>query len=209
MSGLFITLEGSEGAGKSTQALLLTEALQARGHSVLRTREPGGSPGAERLRTLLLDGDHALSLRAEVMVHFASRLDHVEHTIRPALDAGMIVVCDRFYDSTLAYQGYGLGLGDADCLAFIDRLIGLVGLTPDLTLLLDLPRDLALTRLQQRGTLNDRYERLDEPFHQRVADGFRAIARQEGVRIVTVQAIGSTQQVHQAMLHEVDQRFPA
>lgn len=209
MSGLFITLEGSEGAGKSTQAGLLTEALQARGLPVLRTREPGGSPGAERLRTLLLDGDHALSLRAEVMVHFASRLDHVEHTIKPALDAGTIVICDRFYDSTLAYQGYGLGHGDTGCLTFIDRLIELVGLVPDLTLLLDLPRDLALIRLEQRGTLNDRYERLDEPFHQRVADGFREIALQAGNRVVTIQATGSTQQVHQAMLHEVDQRFPA
>lgn len=209
MSGLFITLEGSEGAGKSTQALLLTEALRARGHPVLRTREPGGSPGAERLRTLLLEGDHALSLRAEVMVHFASRVDHVERTIMPALDAGMIVVCDRFYDSTLAYQGYGLGQGDAECLTFIDQLIGLVGLTPDLTLLLDIPRDLALIRLQQRGTLNDRYERLDEPFHQRVADGFCAIALQAAGRVVTIDASGSTQQVHQVMLHEVDQRFPA
>jgi dTMP kinase len=209
VSGLFITLEGSEGAGKSTQVGLLTETLKSRGRAVLRTREPGGSPGAERLRTLLLDGDHALSLRAEVMVHFASRLDHVERTIRPALDAGMIVICDRFYDSTLAYQGYGLGHGDASCLTFIDRLIGLVGLVPDFTLLLELPRDLALTRLQQRGTQNDRYERLDEPFHQRVADGFREIARHSSGRVATIQAAGSTQQVHQAVMHEVDQRFPA
>jgi dTMP kinase len=143
------------------------------------------------------------------MVHFASRLDHVEHMIRPALDAGMIVVCDRFYDSTLAYQGYGLGQGDSGCLAFIDRLIGLVGLTPDLTLLLAIPRDLALARLQQRGTRSDRYERLDEAFHQRVAGGFREIARQAGTRVVTIPATGSAQQVHKAMLHEVDQRFPA
>lgn len=209
MSGLFITLEGGEGAGKSTQAALLTEALQARGRKVLRTREPGGSPGAETLRTLLLKGNHALGLRAEVMVHFASRLDHVENTIRPALDAGMVVVCDRFYDSTLAYQGYGLGQGDPGCLSFIDRLIGLVGLAPDLTLLLDLPRDLALARLRQRGTRSDRYERLDEAFHQRVAGGFREIARQAGTRVVTIPATGSTQQVHKAMLHEVDQRLPA
>ena len=129
MSGRFITLEGGEGAGKSTQAGLLAEALTARGLAVLRTREPGGAPGAEVLRELLLGGRVEWSAPAETLLHFAARAEHVERTIRPALEAGMWVVCDRFYDSTMAYQGYGLG-ADREMIAALTRL---VGVHPDLT----------------------------------------------------------------------------
>lgn len=207
MSGIFITLEGGEGVGKSTQARLLADRLAARGRKLLLTREPGGSPGAERLRTFLLTGDHGLSLRAEILLHFASRLDHVEQTIAPALAEGVIVICDRFCDSTLAYQGYGLGHGDAASLAFIQALIDLTPLTPDLTLLLDLPRGDALQRLQTRGTQVDRYERLDEAFHGRVADGFRQIAGQAPGRVVTIPAGATVDRVHDALVREVEQRF--
>ena len=207
--GLFITLEGGEGAGKSPQARLLAEALELRGHTVLRTREPGGAPGAEQLRAFLLKGDHGLSLRAEVLLHFAARLDHIEHTIGPALDAGRIVICDRFFDSTLAYQGYGLGHGDPALLTFIARLIDLTDLSPDLTLLLQLPRDQARTRMQQRGGGFDRYERLDEAFHLRVADGFRRIADATPGRIATIDAGSDVDTVQQALLAEIDRRLPA
>ena len=206
--GLFITLEGGEGAGKSTQARLLAEALDRRGRAVLRTREPGGAPGAERLREFLLAGDHGLSLRAEVLMHFAARADHIERTIRPALDAGQIVICDRFFDSTLAYQGYGLGHGEPALLDFIGRLIDLTGLVPDLTLLLEVPRDLARSRMQQRGGGSDRYERLDEAFHLRVADGFGLIAAQAPGRITSTDAAADIGDVQRALLTEIDRRLP-
>jgi dTMP kinase len=164
MRGRFITLEGGEGAGKSTQAVLLAEALTARGLPVLRTREPGGAPGAEVLRELLLGGAVAWSAPAETLLHFAARAEHVERTIRPALDAGMWVVCDRFYDSTMAYQGYGLG-ADRGVIA---TLTGLVGVHPDLTIVLDVSAAVADARRTQRGGAGDRYERLDAAFHARV-----------------------------------------
>lgn len=208
MSGIFITLEGGEGAGKSTQSGLLADRLAARGYRLLHTREPGGSPGAERLRALLLAGEHGLNLHAEILMHFASRFDHIERTIAPALADGRLVICDRFVDSTLAYQGYGLGCADPAILAFIRRLIELTPLVPDLTLLLDLPRDAARTRLAARNTDADRYERLDEAFHQRVADGFRRIAQHAPDRVAIVPADRDVDQVLCALLHEVEQRFP-
>lgn len=209
MTGILITLEGGEGAGKSTQSRLLADRLAATGRAVVCTREPGGAPGAERLRTLLLQGDHALSLRAEILVHFASRLDHIERTIDPALAAGSLVICDRFFDSTLAYQGYGLGRGDPDTLSFICSLIALTHRKPDLTFLLDLPRDVARGRVDRRGLDPDRYERLDEAFHQRVADGFHAIARACPERVVTVDAGGNADALHLTLLDKIRQRIPA
>lgn len=204
MSGVFVTLEGGEAAGKSTQAAMLAEALARSGRSVLQTREPGGAPGAEALRGFLLARDHGLSLKAETLVHFAARLDHVERTIRPALAEGRVVICDRFHDSTLAYQGYGLGHGAPDALAFIARMIGLTGLVPDLTLLLDLPRDEARVRLAARGTKADRYESLNEAFHQRVVDGFRQIALDAPDRIARLDARGEIDQLHRTLLLTVE-----
>jgi dTMP kinase len=172
MRGRFITLEGGEGAGKSTQARLLAEALRARGLSVVLTREPGGAPGAEILRNLLLSGEVDWSLPAETLLHFAARAEHVEKTIRPALSAGTWVVCDRFFDSTMVYQGFALG-GDR---AAIDRLADMLGLRPDLTIVLDVDVPTAVARMRARGAAADRYERLGEAFFQRVRDGFLAVA---------------------------------
>jgi dTMP kinase len=199
---LFITLEGGEGAGKSTQAALLADALGARGLAVLRTREPGGSPGSELLRGLLLGGSIDWSSRAETLLHFASRMEHVEKTIRPALAAGMWVVCDRFYDSTLAYQGYGQGADRA----FIEALTALVGLVPNLTLMLDVSGVDAASRLRGRGGAADRYEKLDAAFHSRVIDGFRAIAAAEPLRCQVVAAGGDIATVHAAIMEAVDAR---
>ncbi len=182
--GRFITLEGGEGAGKSTQARLLAERLRRAGVAVTVTREPGGTPGAERLRTLLLSGEFAWSPLAETMLHFAARADHVAGTIRPALDEGAWVLCDRFADSTMAYQGFGQG-AERDQIA---ALAGMLGVVPDLTLILDVTPGTSRTRLAGRGGGLDRYERLGEVFFARVRDGFAAIAAAEPERCVLIPA---------------------
>lgn len=201
--GRFITLEGGEGAGKSTQARLLADALASRGLAVLRTREPGGAPGAELLRGVLLDGVVAWSPLAETLLHFAARAEHIEKTIRPALEAGMWVVCDRFTDSTLAYQGYGQR---ADRSA-IETLIALVGLVPDLTLVLDVSEAAASARRRGRGGVADRYERLDPAFHARVNAGFLAIAQAAPARCVVIDADGEEAAVQAAILAAVAGRL--
>lgn len=192
--GRLITLEGGEGAGKSTQARLLADALCDLGFAVLRTREPGGAPGAELLREILLSGRIDWSPEAETMMHVAARMEHVAKTIRPAIEAGMWVVCDRFQDSTLAYQGYGQGVDRG----MIETLGAMVGVAPDLTIVLDLPREVALTRLRRRGGDDDRYEKLDEDFHRRVNEGFRDIAALP--RHVRVDADRDVNELHVAIL---------
>jgi len=199
--GRLIALEGGEGAGKSTQARLLADALCERGLPVLRTREPGGAPGAEFLRGVLLSGRIEWDPRTETMLHVAARMEHVAKTIRPAIEAGCWVVCDRFHDSTMAYQGYGQGV-DRD---FIAALGHTIDLEPDLTLMLEVPRDVALTRLRARGGADDRYERLDEAFHRRVNDGFREISRQP--RHVPIDAAGAADSVHAAIMAAVGRMF--
>jgi dTMP kinase len=196
-AGRFITLEGGEGAGKSTQARLLAEALSGQGIPVLRTREPGGAPGAEFLREVLLSGRVDWSRQAETMLHVAARMEHVQKTIRPALEAGTWVICDRFHDSTMVYQGYGQGADRA----MIATLGQLIGIAPDLTLVLDIPRSEAVARLKARGGADDRYERLDDTFHQRVLDGFRAIATEP--RHVMIDAARDSDAVHAAIMQAV------
>ena len=151
---------------------------------MLLTREPGGAPGAETLRSLLLAGRHDWSADAETLLHFAARAEHVAKTIRPALAAGLTVVCDRFYDSTMAYQGYGQGADHAR----IAVLAGLLGIRPDLTLVLDVSDPVARQRMSARGLPPDRYDRLGPGFHARVADGFRAIAAAEPERCRVIDA---------------------
>jgi dTMP kinase len=200
MNGRFITLEGGEGAGKSTQAKLLAEALTDRGLPVLQTREPGGAPGAEILRDLLLTGSVTWSAPAETLLHFAARAEHVERTIGPALQAGMWVVCDRFYDSTMAYQGYGLGASRE----MIATLTKLVGVHPDLTIVLDVSEAVTIERQLKRGMAADRYERLDAFFHQRVREAFREIAQAAPNRCVIVNADGPLEAVHEAVMRSID-----
>ena len=206
-AGRFITLEGGEGAGKTTQSALLAGALAERGLTVVRTREPGGSPGAEVLRGLLLGGSIDWSPRAETLLHFAARSEHVAKTVAPALVAGQWVVCDRFYDSTMAYQGYGQGANRG----FIAEQIRLLGVAPDLTLVLDVPEAVAAERMRRRGGDADRYERLDTAFHARVRQGFREIAAADSSRCVVVDASGDIAAVHAAVMTAVarlDQRSP-
>jgi dTMP kinase len=185
----FVTLEGGEGAGKSTQIRRLAAALRAAGLDVVETREPGGSPGAEEIRRLLITGEPARwSPMAETLLHFAARSDHVRRTIRPALASGRWVCCDRFVDSTMAYQGYGHGV-DRD---FISRLSAAVlgELRPSLTLVFDLPVEQGLARAAHRAGQGDRYEKMDIEFHEALRRGFLEIATREPQRCVIVDASG-------------------
>jgi dTMP kinase len=181
--GRFITLEGGEGAGKSTQARRLAEALAASGRAVLRTREPGGTPGAECIRALLL-GHGPWDPVAEAMMMFAARREHVVRVIRPFIAAGGWVVCDRFADSTLAYQG-AQGLPRAVWARLAE--VALEGFAPDLTLLLDLPTDAGMARAAARSGA-DRYERMGSDFHAAVRAAFLRIAAAEPGRCVVLDA---------------------
>jgi dTMP kinase len=169
--GLLITLEGPEGAGKSLQARRLAEALRPLRSEVILTREPGGTPAAEALRSIALETE--LHPRAELLVFLAARAEHVERLIRPALERGAVVICDRFIDSTVAYQGYGLDL-DLDEIRALNT-VATAGLMPDVTLILDI---LPETGFARRGEARqDQIERRDDGFHRRLREGFLAEAR--------------------------------
>jgi dTMP kinase len=183
-AGLFITLEGGEGAGKSTAARGLADMLRAEGYTVLTTREPGGTPGAEAMRAILLSTTIKLDPLAQTMLHFAARADLVESVIRPALARGEIVICDRFYDSTMAYQAYGL---DVDVSA-VASLVRLINLRPDLTFMLEVSEATANRRRTARGGAPDRYEEMGADFMARVAHGFHAIAASEPGRCALIDA---------------------
>ncbi len=202
----FITFEGGEGAGKSTQVELLAVALTQAGISVRTTREPGGSPGAEEIRQLLVTGlPERWDAMTEALLHFAARREHLRSVVVPELEAGHWVLSDRFADSTTAYQGYGHGLGgDA-----IEALYGLVvgNLAPDLTLILDLPVELGLERALARRDGEDRYESLDRAFHERLRQGFREIAEREPERCALIDATGEVDAVQAAVRACVTERL--
>lgn len=172
--GVFISFEGIDGSGKSTQARQLAERLRARGHAVVLTREPGGSPGAEEIRRLVLEGDpDRWSAETEILLFTAARRDHLERTIRPALAAGQIVICDRFADSTRMYQGLSRG----DLRALVDQLHGLmIGREPDLTVLIDMDPDIGLARAKGRQGTEERFEDFGPDLQRRMRAGFRALA---------------------------------
>ncbi|HEX4210405.1 MAG TPA: dTMP kinase [Candidatus Binataceae bacterium] len=189
-SGLFITLEGVEGSGKTTQAELVAEALRAEGYRVIVTREPGGTSAGETIRAIFLDPSVALQPEAELLLVLADRAQHVREQLRPALASGAIVISDRYSDSTLAYQGYGRGL-DLSMLSHLnDFATG--GMRPDHTFVLDFEAEagLARTRARMRGAERapDRFEGQRAEFHRRVREGFLAIARIEPDRITVVDA---------------------
>jgi len=201
----FVTFEGGEGAGKSTQAAALAESLRGLGATVVTTREPGGSPEAEAVRRLILSPEGDWSPLGEALLHGAARSEHLRSTIRPALARGAWVVCDRFSDSTRAYQGYGLGLETA-ALAALDQHV--VGETwPDLTLVLDLPPERGLARLKAAQAAPDRYESLDLAFHRRVRDGFLALAAAAPERCVVVPADTDAATVTMRVREAVRQRL--
>ncbi len=191
MRGRFITLEGGEGVGKSTQLTALAEALRARGLSVVTTREPGGSAGAEAIRSLLMTGDQdRWSARSEALLFAAARADHVEKTILPALARGDWVLCDRFVDSTRAYQGGAGGVSDADILAL--HSVGSAALMPDRTLLLTLAADEAVARAAARDRGNaDRMGSKGAAYYARVSERFAALAAAEPGRFRIIDALGA------------------
>ncbi|WP_396593318.1 dTMP kinase [Brevundimonas sp. R86498] len=192
--GRFITFEGGEGTGKSTQVGRLVERLSATGLEVVRTREPGGSPGAEAIRDLVVSGTaDRWSPRTELLLMYASRSDHLERTIRPALEAGSWVVCDRFANSSRAYQGAGGGAA-ADLIETLDReIVG--GDQPDLTLVFDLPVEVGLERALGRGAAETRFESKGLEFHRRLRDGFATIAMRYPERCRLIDATGTPDEV--------------
>jgi dTMP kinase len=202
--GRFITLEGGEGAGKSTQLKRLADAIRARGHDVVETREPGGSPGAEAIRLLLLQGDEdRWSPGAEALLFAAARADHVAKTIEPALARGAWVLCDRFVDSSLAYQGGAGGLG-IDAVRAL-HAVGSGGFLPDRTLLLQLSPEAAARRARERdGSGADRIGARDPRYHARVAIAFAALAAAEPDRFRTVDAGGAPGEVTDRLLAALD-----
>jgi len=204
--GRFITLEGGEGAGKSTQIRLLAETLRARGLTVVTTREPGGSPGAEAIRELLVNGEPGRwTPLTEALLLNAARHQHLVETIRPALTRGDWIVCDRYADSTMAYQGYGHGL-DRHLLMDLHR-IATDGLEPDLTLILDIDPEVGMRRALGRQQGEDRFERMDPGFHQRLRQGFLEIASAQPHRCVVIDAGGPVERIRADILRHVDARL--
>lgn len=203
----FITLEGVEGSGKSTQLRVLAAHLQARGQRVFTTREPGGCPIADAIRAILLDpGNRQLVPRAELLLYAAARAQHIEEVIRPALQAGMTVLCDRFADATTAYQGGGRNL-DANLVTQLNA-VATAGLRPDLTLLLDFPADLGLARARHRNACaaqlhEGRFELEELAFHQRVRAAYLALAAAEE-RFRVIDASGGPEQVSSRLLTAID-----
>lgn len=207
MSGLFITFEGTEGGGKSTQIQLLAERLRGMGRQVRALREPGGTPIGEEIRHLLKhsDNNHGMTSETELLLMNASRAQIVREVIQPALAAGEIVLCDRFYDSTIAYQGYGRGLDLGQVQGVVDFAVGPTH--PDLTLLLAVPLAVSEARRQSRqqatGQVRDRMEEADRAFFERVEKGFDQIARQEPHRIKVIDATQSIEAVSAAIWRQV------
>lgn len=204
--GKFITFEGGEGAGKSTQVGRLVERLRERHLDVVQTREPGGSQGAEEIRAIALNGDVGRwSPMTETLLMFAARSDHLEKTIRPALEAGRWVVCDRFADSSRAYQGAGGGAPAA----FIEALdAAIVGASqPDLTLIFDLPVEVGLERAFGRGLFETRFESKGLEFHERLRAGFLEIARKNPQRCVIIDAVGDEETVFSRVWAAVEGRL--
>ncbi len=208
MNGRFISLEGGEGAGKSTQLRALAAALRARGIEVVETREPGGSDGAEAIRALLLTGaSDRWSPRAEALLFAAARADHVERTIRPALARGAWVLSDRFLDSSRAYQSGASGLPDAEILAL--HRIGSDGLLPDRTILLTLPEAEAKARAAARdGGRGDRIGGRDRAFHHAVARAFAGYAASEPHRVRPIDASGAPEAVTARLLAALEDLLP-
>lgn len=205
--GFFITFEGIEGCGKTTQIKRLADRLSAAGHRTLLTREPGGCPISDKIRSILLDADNrGMVPLTELLLYAAARAQHVAEVIVPALQAGTIVLCDRFSDATLAYQHSGRGIDRAT----IDTLNGLAcqSVRPDLTVLMDCDVSIGLARAKSRieaasGPREERFELETNPFHQRVRDGYLALAAAEPARFVTVSAGGSIDEIAGAISQQV------
>ncbi|HUJ47715.1 MAG TPA: dTMP kinase [Rhizomicrobium sp.] len=202
----FITLEGGEGAGKSTHARALSEALNERGIANIVTREPGGSPGAEEIRSILVAGEPGRwDATTELLLMFAARADHIARTIKPALASGQWVICDRFTDSTYAYQGAGRGV-PTDLIRKVEEA-AVANFRPDLTLILDVPVDVAMTRIGDRTHSENRFEKFDHGFHERLRDHFRKLAKDEPQRCLLIDTTAPAEQVSRDIWRAVAGKF--
>jgi dTMP kinase len=198
MRGWFITFEGPEGSGKTTQQRRMAPWLESQGIPVVVTREPGGTPIGERIREVLHDCAHTeMTAEAEILLYSASRAQHVGEIIRPAMAAGKVVLCDRFYDSTYAYQGYGRGLSLDDLRRI--TTFATQGLVPDLTLYLDVPPEVGIARREASGEALNRLDRETLAFHQRVRKGYLALIEAEPERWRYVDAAGAPDAIQQAL----------
>ena len=209
MSGLFITLEGGEGAGKSTQIQMLKSALESAGKQVLLTREPGGSKGGELIRPLLVSGEADWDAVSETLLFSAARRDHLTHKVWPALKEGKIVLCDRFADSTLAYQGYGRG-SNPEIQEIVQKLYKIVAghFEPDLTLILDIDPKVGLKRSCDRvGNTEKRFENMDFSFHENLRVGFLKIAQDNPDRCKVINADQTPEQVHEKIMEAVKEKL--
>lgn len=206
-TGRFITFEGGEGAGKTTQAKMLCEALESAGIETLLTREPGGTFGAEAIRELVLEGTaDRWSGMTELLLMYAARLDHVEKLIKPALERGVWVISDRFSDSSMAYQGYARKLGPEKVKALHDVVMD--GFEPDLTILFDIDPILAQKRVETRGEDLSRFDAESIAFHNTLRDSFLEIAKSNSERIFTLDAAASRDGVQTRILFAVSQKYP-
>ena len=195
----FITFEGGEGAGKSTQVKMLSQAFAKAGRKVMATREPGGTDGAEAIRALLVNGAvNKWTAETELLLHLAARCDHINQSIKPCLTSGIDVICDRFTDSTIAYQAYGHGLGAA----FVEQMCNLVVGTfqPDLTIILDIAGESGIKRAENRSTAETRYERMGASFHGNVRSGFLEIAKKNPQRCVVISAENDIESVYNQVI---------
>ncbi len=205
-SGKFITLEGGEGAGKSTQARHLKTMLEERGIEVVLTREPGGTPGAEEIRNLLVHGEpERWTALSETLLFLAARADHVARLIRPALDSGKWVICDRFTDSTIVYQGIVRGVGVDLVRKLQSETLG--GFAPDLTLLLDIDPAIGMVRTRARDEQASRFEKFNADFHRRLREAFRDLAASDAVRCVTIDAAQAADAVSTEIERAVRERL--
>lgn len=203
--GKFITLEGGEGTGKSTQVSFMVDALMKKGIPVISTREPGGSTGAELIRDLLVKGEvHRWDAVTETLLMNAARRDHLRNLIIPALEKGTWVICDRFADSTLAYQGYGHGVA----LSYLHAIYELIAgeLTPDITFIFDLDPRVGLERARRRGDSEDRFERMPLEFHDRIREGFRRIAQTNLNRYILIDASLDRQTIFNQIINYIEQK---
>lgn len=201
--GLFITFEGIEGCGKTTQLNLAARALIERGYEVITTAEPGGTALGKRIREVLLKSDLSVSAEAELLLFMADRVQHVREVINPALSEGKVVLCDRFFDATLAYQGYGRGIKIEAIKEIYALAVG--NLHPDMTLLFDLNLKEGFNRLTQRKGEIDRLEREGKDFHHRVRLGYLALAEEDPARIRVVDASGEVKEVHATVMTLIEE----
>lgn len=200
--GLFITFEGPDGSGKSTQIRLLKEWLEAKGHQCILTREPGGTIISEKIREIILDKEHKeMDPRAEALLYSAARAQHVAQVIAPALAAGTMVICDRFTDSSMAYQAYGRGLGDG---VRVINEFATVGLGPDVTFLMRLAPSEGKSRIQGRGEY-DRMELEKMEFHERVFEGYKLLEKNEPERIIGIEASGTIEEIHKVIIDRMEE----